>query len=517
MKKHENPPINDPGFRIVITSTNKIPDRFKSLPIASSASYLSAEYADKKRLKIINLCSHRRSLSTSYYVSLLAEARGHRVLPEAKTLHQIESKLLVRDAVRELDDLINSSFRRLVTSRFTLSVYFGKNLAKTHERLAKRLYSLFSCPLVQYHFVKKARGWKLHEIEQMGLEQVPEDHHDFIADELESMVRKRWRRDNPAKAFNFDLAILANPQEPYALSPSDEAAIQKFCKAANQLDIRAEVITPRDLPRLMEFDALFIRETTRLDNHTMRFALKAERSGMVVIDDPESIRRCCNKVFLSELLRTHNVPTPNSTLLTRRNLSELSPKFAYPIVLKIPDGSFSIGVHKVKSEQELATLCKDLFQTSSILIAQDYVPTEFDWRIGIVDGKPLYACRYYMSKDHWQIYNHAAEGSDSYGLSDTIPVSDVPRPVLKTALKAASLIGNGLYGVDLKQTGKQVLVIEVNDNPSIDSGVEDRVIGDDLYLAVMATFKKRLEARREVHREKGSQHDFAREPAHALA
>lgn len=492
--KSNNPPMESP-FRIVVDSVAKTPTRFQSLPIITSGEYLSAEYADKKQLKVVNLCSHRRALSTSYYVSLLAEARDHRCLPEAKTLHQIESKLLIRDAIREHDDLIQSSFHRLVATRFTLSVYFGKNLAKSYDKLAKRLYALFPCPLVQYHFHKKEGKWRLREVEQLGLHQVPEDHYEFIEAELDAMLHKRWRRDSTSKSYRYEIAILANDQEPN--SPSDEGALAKFCKAANQLDMRAEIISPRDLPRLMEFDALFLRETTRLDNHTIRFALKAERSGMVVIDDPESIRRCCNKVYLAELLRTHNIPTPTSTLITRRNVAELAPKFSYPLVVKIPDGSFSIGVHKVKSEEELLVLCKDLLQTSSILIAQEFVPTDFDWRIGVIDGKPLYACRYYMSKGHWQIYNHAVKGDDATGLATCVPIHSVPPVVIDAALKASALIGNGFYGVDIKQSGEKALVIEVNDNPSIDAGVEDQLIGDELYLAIMNTFLKRLEAKRE--------------------
>ena len=71
--------------------------------------------------------------------------------------------------------------------------------------------------------------------------------------------------------------------------------------------------------------------------------------------------------------------------------------------------------------------------------------------------------------------------------------ADVPPKVMKTALKAAGLIGKGLYGVDLKQSGNQVYVIEVNDNPSIDAGLEDEVLKDELYRRIMATFLERIE------------------------
>ena len=62
---------------------------------------------------------------------------------------------------------------------------------------------------------------------------------------------------------------------------------------------------------------------------------------------------------------------------------------------------------------------------------------------------------------------------------------DVPPVVRDTALKAANAIGNGFYGVDIKQRGDSVYVIEVNDNPNLDSGVEDSILGDALYQMII--------------------------------
>ena len=74
-------------------------------------------------------------------------------------------------------------------------------------------------------------------------------------------------------------------------------------------------------------------------------------------------------------------------------------------------------------------------------------------------------------------------------------MSRAPAEVVRTAVRAANLIGDGLYGVDLKTTSRGLKVIEINDNPSIDAGVEDAVLGDLLYDTVMGEFLRRLEAR----------------------
>ena len=106
-----------------------------------------------------------------------------------------------------------------------------------------------------------------------------------------------------------------------------------------------------------------------------------------------------------------------------------------------------------------------------------------------------------MAPNHWQIYNWQ-DPADWWGDTQTLPVGDVPTSVLETALKACRIIGDGLYGVDLKEVNGQPLVIEVNDNPSVDSGCEDKVMHDELYRAIMRSFRRRIESKRSESRER---------------
>ena len=114
--------------------------------------------------------------------------------------------------------------------------------------------------------------------------------------------------------------------------------------------------------------------------------------------------------------------------------------------------------------------------------------------MGILNGRALYACRYYMARNHWQIYNHDSKRFFSGGF-DTLPTFELPMNVLNAALKAASVVGNGLYGIDIKESVGHAYVLEVNDNPSIDHGVEDSYLGEELYMQIMSEFLRRLELR----------------------
>ena len=137
---------------------------------------------------------------------------------------------------------------------------------------------------------------------------------------------------------------------------------------------------------------------------------------------------------------------------------------------------------------------------SAVLLIQDFVPTTFDWRIGVLDREPLFAARYHMCDHHWQILKHADDGSYEEGRTEAIEIGDVPVNVLDTALRAANLIGDGLYGVNLKQTGETVHVMEINDNPNIDVGLEDAALGDELYRRLLRSFLRRAERAFEARR-----------------
>lgn len=463
-------------------------------PVVTAEEYINGEGFRSPGFRVINLCRHHRPMSTGYYISLLAEARGHRAMATARTLHNLGSRRIYAEELEELEELIQRSLQTLAGQTFELSVYFGQNLAERHRRLAGRLFALFPCPLFRAGFRLVQSRWELHELRPLGLSQVPEDHRERVKTAMDDFLSRRWRSprqtDNPSLA----VAILHDPEETHA--PSDRKALKRFIQAGETLGMQVELIKKSDYPRLLEFDGLFIRQTTSLTNHTYRFAEKARREGMVVIDHPDSIRRCCNKVYLHELLRQHKVPVPRTEIVQQSNLAEVRKKLGFPLVLKLPDSAFSLGVFKIVDEKDWRETTRRLRKTSDLLLAQEYIPTDFDWRIGILDGQPLFACRYYMSRAHWQIYRHDGEGGCEEGNFDQVPLAEAPAEVLSIALQAANLIGRGLYGVDLKETPKGVVVIEVNDNPNIDSGIEDGELGDELYHRIMKYFRDSIGARK---------------------
>jgi glutathione synthase/RimK-type ligase-like ATP-grasp enzyme len=194
-----------------------------------------------------------------------------------------------------------------------------------------------------------------------------------------------------------------------------------------------------------------------------------------------------------------NIPRPKTLIVHKDNKNFVADYLGLPCVLKQPDSSFSQGVIKVNTRQELKEKLAVFLENSDLIIAQEFLPTEFDWRIGILDKKPLYACKYFMARGHWQIVNwiNRKEGiSKIEGEAEVMPVDEVPEKVLKTALRSANLVGDGFYGVDLKEKNGKIYVIEVNDNPNICVGDEDLVLKDKLYLEIMQSILNRIKMKK---------------------
>lgn len=479
---------------IVASEVKDWPLKLPDVEVTDARSYLTRpEYSNLRGVRLFNLCRSYRYQSTGYYVSLLAEARGHKPLPSVTTIQDIKSQTMVRLVSEDLEELIQESLAPIHGDKFTLSIYFGRNLARRYDRLSSHLFDVFEAPLLRAQFSRNGE-WCLRSIAAISADDIPEGHRDFIASAARDYFAGRKPRVRKQPPARYDLAILSDPKE--ADPPSDEKAIQRFIKAAAGLGLNAELIERDDFARLAEYDALFIRETTAVNHHTYRFAQRALGEGLVVIDDPESIVKCTNKVYLAELLNHHDIPTPKTMVVHRDNVGDIVRELGFPFVLKKPDSAFSMGVVKVSSEGELKEKLAHFLEESELLVAQEFLPTAFDWRIGIFDRRPLFACRYFMAQNHWQIAKRDQEGRSRFGKCETVPVEVAPRKAVRLALKAADLIGDGLYGVDIKEVGDKFHVIEVNDNPNIDAGVEDQVLRDELYRRIMSVFLSRIQQKK---------------------
>ena len=468
----------------------------KNITLIDANTFLnSPTYRNAKDMRIFNLCSSYAYQTLGYYVSLLAQARKLRAVPNVATIEDFTDETITESIGDEVQELIRKRLKKVRGDEFHLRIIFGETNQIRYLDLAKAMYRLFESPFIDLVF-KKNHHWALAKVAPIS----PQEIH--LSEELVHQANIYFDHKhvplNKFKTYKYDLAILIDPDEPAA--PSGNTALVRFKKAAEKIGFYTEFITKEDYKRIPQFDALFIRATTNVNNFTYQFSRYAYSEGLVVIDDPWSIIKCANKLYFHEAMNTQGVLTPKTLMVSPTTpIEEILDAFSFPVVLKRPDSSSSLGVFKVHSLTELNEKLAQLFQVSELIIVQEYITTPFDWRIGILQNKPIFASKYFMAKGHWQIYNWGSKTQrDMVGGCETFRVEDAPKAVVDAAIKAASSMGDGFYGVDIKEVNGKVYVIEVNDNPSVDHHWEDQLLGDELYLIIMRNFMDRIEAERNI-------------------
>jgi len=480
---------------VVVNHARDWPFDIDGARVVTAREYLTdPAYAENTSARIINLCRTDRYQGRGYYVSLLAEARGHRALPDVKTLGDLQA--------RHLDQLLGGPFIEHLQRALagcdgetcTIDAWFGRDPSRRNEQLAQQLFATLRIPLLQAQFERDEGRWRFRGVRIASPHEIPVARHPFLVEAATDYMRRgtRSRAPGPPPASPA-IAILFDDDEPDP--PSNAAALEKFTAAARALGMRPSFIGRADIDRLDAFDGLFIRDTTNVNHYTYQFARRAAAGGLVVVDDPDSILKCTNKVYLNELLSRHNVPVPKTLIVHRDNVHQIVPALGLPCILKQPDSAFSLGVTKIESEQALRECLEHVFAQSDLAVAQQWLPTQFDWRVGVFDRRPLFVCKYFMAKGHWQVVKRES-GRKLEGSTVALSVGEAPEIVVRTALRAANLIGDGLYGVDLKQDGPQCHVMEVNDNPNLDAGNEDGVLKDALYREIMGVFLRRIHERK---------------------
>ncbi len=264
-------------------------------------------------------------------------------------------------------------------------------------------------------------------------------------------------------------------------------ALLKCRDAAEELGHSADFIFPNEIKRILKSDGIFIRHNTDPMNVAFVAAKMASLHNIPVIDDPSSIQICADKINMYYHLMKNNVSIPRTEFLSRKDITEargqqLLDEWGTPLVLKEPSTCFSARVEKSKDAKEFVHIGRRFSHMSDWIVAQEFIRSSYDWRIGVLGGQLLYACKYIIPQDSFKIQAQV-DGHLVYCQTESVPMEKIPATVLETGLKAGRSIGNGLYGVDLKECDGKVYVIEVNDNPSLESG-EDSCYPDIYHKIV---------------------------------
>jgi glutathione synthase/RimK-type ligase-like ATP-grasp enzyme len=189
--------------------------------------------------------------------------------------------------------------------------------------------------------------------------------------------------------------------------PREQGALQNFKTAAEQTGNQFSFLFREDIAEIPKYNAIFIRATTDPLFTAYIVSKTAQELGLKVIDDPDSIQICANKIHQYELFEKYDVPRIPTMFLNKEELhhkriNEIFDKLGKPVVIKAPYTSFSRYVEKVACETSFRDVAKRFFKKSDVLAIQKFTPTAFDWRVGVLGNEVLYVCKYMIPKGKWK-------------------------------------------------------------------------------------------------------------------
>lgn len=163
---------------------------FPRLPVVTARDYLGGgeTFSPKRRLHVINLCRGYRYLSIGYYCSLLAEARGHNVVPSVRTLQELSS----RGIYGLVTDELNQRVQRLLGKRrggatltaYELTIFFGHCATRELQPLAREIFETFRCAALRVELKHSGTGlgsWRIAAIRALTLDGLNADSTGALA------------------------------------------------------------------------------------------------------------------------------------------------------------------------------------------------------------------------------------------------------------------------------------------------------------------------------------------------
>src|SRR5688572_23183011 len=150
----------------------------EGVEVVAARKYLThPSYTTLEKVRVINLCRSFGYQKIGYYVSLLADARGHRPMPSIETIQNMKDRAIAAIAGGDLQEVVDESLHKVHSDEFVLSVYFGRNMAQRHERLSNALFRMFPCPYLQANFTRDKSGrWRLESLKPMAIDDIPPTH-----------------------------------------------------------------------------------------------------------------------------------------------------------------------------------------------------------------------------------------------------------------------------------------------------------------------------------------------------
>lgn len=238
------------------------------------------------------------------------------------------------------------------------------------------------------------------------------------------------------------------------------------CLVVNPL--RCQLIIGQDGPEIFVYgkklegvDVVLPRIGASITEYGLLVVRHFECMGIPVVNESDSILNSRNKFRALQVCSTKGVAAPQSVM--SRSLSDVPLAYRrigqFPMIMKLLQGAQGIGVMLGSDRSSVESVMATLLEFDKDLILQEFVKeaSGSDMRILVVGGKVVAAMRRTAKKGEFRANVHRG----GYGER----VTRLPKRYERAALAAAKAVGLDIAGVDVLETARGPVLLEVNSSP----------------------------------------------------
>ena len=211
---------------------------------------------------------------------------------------------------------------------------------------------------------------------------------------------------------------------------------------------------------LRDLDAIVVRPIGRgsLEEIIFRMDLlhRLERLGMYILNSPSAIERAVDKYYALSLLEENGIPVPRTIVVEDAN-SALSAfrELGGDVVVKPIFGSRGIGSTRISDVDVAERIFRALDFTHHVLYIQEFIPHgDYDLRLLILGGDVLASMK--RVANSWK--TNVSLGAKPFPYNP-------PDEIREIAIRASEILECELAGVDILQTSRGPVLVEVNSQP----------------------------------------------------
>ncbi|HSG17648.1 MAG TPA: RimK family alpha-L-glutamate ligase [Anaerolineae bacterium] len=217
---------------------------------------------------------------------------------------------------------------------------------------------------------------------------------------------------------------------------------------------------------LPDVDAIIPRIGTSITFYGLAVVRQFEAQGVVTTATSEAIARSRDKLHSLQVMSSNGLPTPNTTVVSDPNdaLKAIQIAGGLPVILKLIRGTQGRGVFLAREMHTVTSVLRTVRRASEQMLVQEYIRESrgTDIRIIVVGNRCVAAMQRTASRGDFRSNLHRG------GTAKPITLDEKTR---RLAAKAARAHGLAVAGVDLLQSDRGPLLLEVNSSPGLE-GIE---------------------------------------------